>query len=62
MEERRRRTITLTWTGTEGGDDEEEHFDDGGTDLISWICEDCGYREDAEYRGDEDGDEDIEEE
>ncbi len=57
MEERRARTITLVYTGTEGGDDEEEHMDDGDADLLSWICVDCGYREDAEYRGDEDGEE-----
>lgn len=62
MEELRTRSISLTWVGTEGGEDEEEFFDDGDCDLMSWICVDCGYKEQAEYRGDEDGDEDEEEE
>lgn len=61
MDERRARNITLTLTGTEGGADEEAHMDDGDADLLSWICEDCGYKEEAKYRGDEDGDQDDDE-
>jgi ssDNA-binding Zn-finger/Zn-ribbon topoisomerase 1 len=61
MEERRARTITLTLVGTEGGEDEDELLDDGDADLISWVCVDCGYKEEAEYRGDEDGDEEEQE-
>lgn len=60
MEERRSRTITLTWTGTEGGEDEAEELDDGDADLLSWVCEDCGYREEAEWRGEDGDDEDQE--
>jgi hypothetical protein len=60
MEERRRRDISLTMLGVEGGDDEELLIDDGDHDLICWICSDCGYREEAQYRGDEDGDDEEE--
>lgn len=55
MEETRKRHISLLWVGTEGGDDEDEILDDGDADIISWVCVDCGYKEEAEYRGDGDG-------
>ncbi len=52
MEERRRRTINVVFSGDEGADELET--DDEDADVISWVCEGCGYKEEAQYRGDED--------
>jgi len=61
IEETRERTITIVLSGPEDAD--EMDVDDGEADLIGWVCEECGYKETTEQRGDpndqaEDDDED----
>lgn len=54
MEPLRERHIGITLSGDEGAD--ALAVDDDAADIIAMVCADCGYREEAEYRG-EDGDE-----
>ena len=53
IEETRERTISINLSGPEGADEME--VDDGEADLIGWVCEDCGYKETTEQRGDPNG-------
>lgn len=50
------RTISIDLSGPEGAD--EMDVDDDESDLIGWVCVECGYKETTELRGENDVQED----
>ncbi len=61
MEARHRaRRISITFSGTDGVDDEME-TDAGEADVVSYVCADCGHKERAEDRGEQDEDDEDDE-
>ena len=56
MERSRRRKLSISLAGRDAPGEDEMELDDGDADVIELVCEECGYTETAEDRGD-DGDE-----